>query len=95
MPLELRVEARTGSAAMLNCKEGLKTDKVKTSLGKYNKKLSIASQSEPHIPSCIREASIGFSLCITLWGTNTVCAGERMGGDYFFQTERQSRCFFC
>lgn len=61
------------------CKEGLKTEKVKASLGKNNKKLSVASQSEPHIPSGICEASIGFSLCITLWGTNTACAGERIG----------------
>lgn len=54
-------------------------DKMKTSLGKNNKKLSIASQSEPQIPSGIHEASTGFPLCITLWGTNTVYVGERMG----------------
>lgn len=64
------------------CKEGLKIATMKAGLGKNNKKLSTAPQSEVHIPSGTNEASTEFSLCATLWGINIVYVWERMGTDY-------------
>lgn len=55
------------------CKEGLKLATMKAGLGKNNKKLSTAPQSEVHIPSDTNEAS---TECHFMGNKYCVCLGE-------------------